>query len=134
MTQRALKQILPFDFRSDFGPQIIPAPETEAAAPSSAVTMSPIELADLLSEARAEGIREGKAHLRREEDERLQSVTQKLNQALANLVALASHLEASAYDQDMADTSLRLINATARRIIDGQGDMFADRDLPKPRE
>jgi hypothetical protein len=127
MTQRAMKQVLPFDFRSDFGPQIIPAPEPASPETQGGMSISPAELADLLSQARMEGIEEGMLRLRREEDDRLQAVTQKLNQALANLVALAGHLESSAYDQDMTETSLRLINATARRIIDGQGDLFADR-------
>ncbi len=125
MMQRAVKTLQPFEFRNDFGPQAVPAPAAEMH--ESLVTVTPAELAGLLAEARREGLEEGLARNRRDSEERLQSATSKLNQALANLVALAGHLEASAFDSDMTDTSMRLINATARRIIDGQGDMFADR-------
>jgi hypothetical protein len=125
MITRAVKQVQPFAFQSDFGPQPIEA--APAAAPLSQVTLSPAELAALLADARADGLAEGAARALRAEDDRLQAVTGKLNQALANLVALAGHLEAGANDSHATETALRLINATARRIIDGQGDLFAER-------
>jgi flagellar biosynthesis/type III secretory pathway protein FliH len=132
MNQRAVKQIQPFEFRSDFGPQTETAFAQPLAEPADArLRLEPAELAMLLSQARAEGLAEGLARVDDAGQERLQSVTNSLNQALANLVALAGHLEASAIDAQMAETSLRLINATARRIIDGQGDLFAPRkDFP----
>lgn len=134
MTQRAVKTVQEFEFRADFGPQelrLVPEPEPAPAPPPAPepaegqITLTGPELAMLLSEARAEGLAEGRQKTAAQEHERLQLVTGKLNQALANLVALAGHLEATAYDSDMSETSIRLINATAKRIIDGQGDMFA---------
>lgn len=90
------------------------------------------DLSDMLIEARAEGLAEGLARQKLEGHDRLQLVTSKLNQALANLVALAGHLEATANDPVCAETSIKLINAAAQRIIDGQGDLFTELDVESP--
>jgi hypothetical protein len=52
-------------------------------------------------------------------------VTDQLKEALSNLVSLADHLEAGAYADGFRETALRLVTATAQRIVDGQGDLFA---------
>ena len=52
------------------------------------------------------------------------TVTNALNEALANLVALTGHLEACAYEEGFSDRAHALIRATARTILDGQGDLF----------
>ncbi len=130
--QRAVKAIQPFEFRSDF--DFVPAEpvvEIEVEQPEviedAKISLTGAELAMLLSEARAEGIAEAEVREQHEEQERLNAVTSNLNQALANLVALAGHLEAAAYEDKFNDTSIKLINATAQRIVDGQGDLFAER-------
>lgn len=132
MTRRAVKTVQDFEYRSDFGPQeldLVTEPEPTEEAPSALkegqITLTGPELAMMLSEARAEGLVEGREQASQDDDDRVQLVTNKLNEALANLVALAGHLEASAYDSAMSETSLRLINATAKRIVDGQGDLFS---------
>ena len=101
MIHRAVKSVTPFDFRSDFS----------ARAPA------PVE-------ARAEGAASVRTEEARAETERLQGVTNALNEALANLVALTGHLEACAYDEGFSDRAHALIRATARTILDGQGDLF----------
>lgn len=128
--QRAVKAIQPFEFRSDF--DFVPAePAIEDAVPASEdeakISLTGAELAQLLFEARAEGIADAEARDKREDNERLQAVTDHLNQALANLVALAGHLEAAAYEEKFNATSIMLINEAAQRIVDGQGDLFAER-------
>lgn len=90
------------------------------------VKIPAVDLSDMLNEARAEGIAEALSQQKLEGHDRLQVVTGKLNQALANLVALAGHLEATANDSAYAETSIKLINAAAQRIIDGQGDLFGE--------
>ncbi|KCZ88355.1 hypothetical protein [Hyphomonas johnsonii] len=125
MTQRAVKSIEPFEFRSDFSST--PEPKAPALPDGGQVTLTGPELARLLSEARAEGLAEAARLETLQTEERLQAVTLKLNDALANLVALAGHLEAGAYDGLDVTASLDLIQTTAQRIIDGQGDLFADR-------
>lgn len=123
MSQRAVKSVQPFEFRSDF--MLAPAPEQPAAPTEGQLTLTGPELARLLSDARSEGLAEAARLESIQSDERLQAVTLKLNDALADLVALAKHLEAGAYEGLDIAASLDLINATAQRIIDGQGDLFA---------
>ena len=108
MTQRAVKSLQAFEFRSDFALPAEPEPPQREQ-----MDLSAPELARLLSQARAE--------------ERMQAVTLKLNEALADLVTLARHIETGAYEGLDVARSLNLINATAQRIIDGQGDLFAAR-------
>lgn len=128
MMNRAVKSLQPFEFRSDFrafaNEDTAPA-ETEA---EGQITLTGHELAELLSFARSEGIAEALQLQNQEDSKRLSGVTSKLNEALANLVALAEHLENVGAGSDIADTSLQLINAAAKRIIDGQGDLFAKSD------
>ena len=122
--QRAVKTLQAFEFRSDFS--IVEPPEPVVEPAPEQVSMPSSDLAMLLSEARAEGYAAAMAKADEARDERLRVVTENLSQALANLVSLAGHLESSARDQGFADTALALITATAQRIADGQGDLFAD--------
>lgn len=119
MIHRAVKSVSPFDFRSDFSASA-PAP-VEIDPP---VKLTTPELLDMLAEARAEGAASVRTEEARAETERLQGVTNALNEALANLVALTGHLEACAYDEGFSDRAHALIRATARTILDGQGDLF----------
>jgi len=124
--QRAVKSLQPFEFRDDFSaqPELMPAPPSPA---EEKVVLSGQDLALLLTEARAEGYAAAMAQRHGEQDERLQQVTDHLGEALASLVSLASHLEATAYAEGFRDTALHLVTATAQRIVDGQGDLFAHR-------
>tara|TARA_R110000751_G_scaffold12703_6_gene43619 strand:+ start:8419 stop:8796 length:378 start_codon:yes stop_codon:yes gene_type:complete len=125
MTQRAVKSVQPFEFRSDF--TLAPEPEQPALPAEGQLTLTGPELAHLLSEARSEGLAEAVRLESLKADERLQAVTQSLNDALADLVSLARHLEAGAYEGLDIAVALDLINASAQRIVDGQGDLFAER-------
>lgn len=125
MTQRAVKSVQPFEFRSDF--TRAPEPEQPAPATEGQLTLTGPELAHLLSEARSEGLAEAARLESLQAEERLQAVTQSLNDALTDLVSLARHLEAGAYEGLDIAVALDLINATAQRIVDGQGDLFAER-------
>jgi|TARA_R110002020_G_scaffold105961_2_gene246870 hypothetical protein len=122
MTQRAVKSVQAFEFRSDFT-----LPTEPEQPPREQMDLSAPELARLLSEARAEGLAEATRLEASQTEERMQAVTLKLNDALADLVTLARHIETGAYEGLDVAKSLDLINATAQRIIDGQGDLFAAR-------
>jgi len=123
--QRAVKSLQPFDFRSDFTaraePELPPPPVDEK------IVLSGYDLNLLLTEARAEAYSMAIAQRNQEQIARLQQVTENLTDALANLVSLAGHLEASAYADGFRETALHLVTATAQRIVDGQGDLFAQR-------
>ena len=121
--QRAVKSLQAFDFRSDFMPQ--PAPEVAPLPEEDKVALSGHDLTLLLTEARAEAYAMAMAQRNDQQNARLQQVTENLTDALANLVSLAGHLEASAYTDGFKDTALQLVTAAAQRIVDGQGDLFA---------
>ena len=120
MIHRAVKSVTPFDFRSDFSP----APPVQAD-PDPAVSLTTPELLQMLAEARAEGAEMAQAEAARADLAHLQTATNALNEALANLVALTGHLEACAYEEGFSERAHALIRATARTILDGQGDLFA---------
>ena len=121
--RRAVKSLQPFDFHSDFAPQ--DPPPAPALPAEEKIALSGQDLALLLTEARAEAYAAAIAQRRSDQDVRLQQVTENLTEALANLVSLAGHLEASAYADGFRETALHLVTATAQRIVDGQGDLFA---------
>lgn len=126
---RAVKSIQAFTFQSDFRPMetgVDLVVDPQDAETDGNISLSPHELAELLSVARAEGIEEALRLRSEKEGERLAGVTNQLDGALENLVALAKHIEASGFKQEMSEASLRLINKAARRIIDGQGDLFSE--------
>ena len=119
MIHRAVKSVTQFEFRSDFSPG--EAAPVELDPP---VKLTTPELLEMLAEARAEGAASVRAEAARADSERLQGVTNALNEALANLEALTGHLEACAYEEGFSDRAHALIRATARTILDGQGDLF----------
>ena len=121
--KRAVKSLQPFDFRSDFAAQ--PEPEVIAQPAEEKVVLSGHDLALLLTEARAEAYAMAMSQRNETQNARLQQVTENLTDALANLVSLADHLEASAYSDGFKDTALHLVTAAAKQIVDGQGDLFA---------
>ena len=120
MIHRAVKSVTPFDFRSDF----CAAPPAQVDA-DPAVSLTTPELLQMLADARAEGAAMAQADAARADLAHLQTATNALNEALANLVALTGHLEACAYEEGFSERAHALIRATARTILDGQGDLFA---------
>ena len=124
--QRAVKSLAPFDYRSDF---TIAEPEIIEEDPP--VKLTTPELLQILAEARAEGAAAVRDEQIRAESERLQGITNALNEALANLVQLTGQLEACAYEEGFSQQAVQLIAATARTIVDGQGDLFAAQEALK---
>lgn len=124
--RRSVSKLKPFEFQSDFSAPPATEPETE-----DRLSISAKELAALVAQARSEGEASAAAAFAGggEAEARLKASTAKLNDALADLVELAVHLEASAKSDGLSEEARRLINQAASRIIDGQGDLFrAPRD------
>jgi hypothetical protein len=118
MSKQTKSSIEAYEFRADFESK----PDTPVA---EQVKMDAAELATLLAQARSEGVAEALAQVQREDAQRLDGVAGQLNGALANLVELAGHLDAASTDAALAETSMQLINSAAKRIVDGQGDLFS---------
>ena len=106
----------PFEFQSDFS-----APRAEEPG---RIDMPADEFASLLAQARAEGLMEGRASAASEDAERLQGVSDKLREALGDLVKLAEHLEAASGSEGASSEVRALIKSAAQRLVDGQGDLF----------
>lgn len=107
----------PFEFQSDFS-----APKTDDPG---RVNMPAEDFASLLSQARAEGLMEGRASAASDEAERMEAVSKQLREALSDLVALAELLENSVGKDGAPDAVRTLIKSAAQRLIDGQGDLFS---------
>lgn len=116
MTRRAIKDYKPFRFSHDFAGGI----ETD----ETRIPVSADELARLLAEARVEGMVAANQEFETGLADDMQNAASSLNLALADLVALAGHLEALGPEPAMSETARTLINTAAQRIIDGQGDLF----------
>lgn len=127
--KRAVKSLQPFAFQADFSPQPVAEDTVSREVTHGEVTLSTAELVQFLAQARAEGAAEVVANRNREDIQRLQGAIDSLNEALADLVRLAGHLEASAYEDDLKQSALPMIRAVAQRIIDGQGDLFTEHEL-----
>ena len=94
----------PFEFQSDFSAPRAPAPEDPGR-----VTMPAEDFASLLSQARAEGIMEGRAAAASEDAERMEAMSRQLRDALGDLVQLAEYLEASSGKDGTSDDVRALI-------------------------
>lgn len=128
MTLKAIKTVVPFDFRSDFcavKSEDAPA-ERSISEDEDRVVLKTEEFAALLMTIRAEGVADAEARADAGRVEHLESAVTAMQQALGDLVALTSHIEATSRSSHEAERSAELIRSVAQRIIDGQGDLFAE--------
>ncbi len=109
MTRRAVSELVPFQYRSDFAPVA-----TAQTAADAAVS----ELKTLLCEARANAAAEARR------SERLERVSDKLQSAARDLATLADRLDAAARHGARIGDLKDLIAAAAAKIADGQADLF----------
>lgn len=121
--QRAVKAINPFEFRADFAPSVEPV--VQAPEGPDRISLTGEELAALLAQARQEALAEAARQARTDDLGQLRSFGAELAQVLADLVALTGHIEAAQYDSATEGRARALIDGAARRIIDGQGELFA---------
>ena len=120
MSTRAVKSVVPFEFRGDFE---APAPAPPADE-EERVSLNIAELAALLEDARS-----GAAELVRDEQVQIQAdamrdSAQALKSALANIVELAQILEKASISDDVRQDALTRVRHIATELVDGQGDLF----------
>lgn len=124
MTVRAVKSLTEFAFRNDFAP---PDRNPDRHDEPGTLRLSAGELASLLAEARAEGADAERARDAARESERLEAVSARLRQALEELLRLAECLDQAALPDDAARDAKALMASACQQIVDGQGDLFANR-------
>lgn len=115
--RRRIENLKPFPFESDFS-----APKADDP---NLITMSAMDLAALLADAR-----ESTATLVRDEtlsaeSDRIANVADSLKDALTAIVALAAHLEKAAIDEADRAAALHNVRRLASTLIEGQGELFA---------
>ncbi len=118
MIRRTVKSLAEFDFRGDFAP---------AAGAADTVRLSAAELAALLAGARADGAEAERARDAARESARLEAVSGQLKRALDELLRLAECLDRAALPEGAAREARTLIASACQGIVDGQGDLFANR-------
>ena len=121
MTRSAVKTVTDFVFQSDFQ---APAPAHEDDINTVSVTAR--ELAELLANARAEGMAAAHTRFENEHADRLNAASDALKTALTDLLALAEHLDQSPLSAGLQCQANQLIATACAHIVSGQRDLFAD--------
>ena len=121
MKRTAVKTISAFDYQSDFTP---PSDPSEADADTVQVTAS--ELAELLANARNEGLSAAQIQFETTHSERLKAVSGELTTALDELMKLAACLDDSLMASSAQHQVRQMITAACTHIVTGQRDLFAD--------
>lgn len=126
MSRRPLKSLVDFEFRSDFE-----TPENDAEPAGNpngldTVSVTASELADLLANARAEGLQAALAQQAAAAEAQLDTLSDELKKALGELLELAKCLERVALSPDDATQVRALITGACTHIVAGQRDLFAD--------
>lgn len=116
MTRRlASRSLTPFEFRADFAPP--PSPEP------ARITLSPTEFTALLDEARAQGHALAEHAVSEKVAGEITALQTRLHAAMADLAAIARHLEAVTRRAEAAHLAPTLL-PTCQRILDAQADLF----------
>ena len=121
MTRTAVKSVTPFEFRSDFK-----APEPQATQDVDTVAVSANELAELLANARNEGMAAADARHDKDTADKLTAMSAQLKAALEQLLKLAHCLDETALPPETETDVKQLLAAACAHIVNGQGDLFAD--------
>ena len=114
--KRRVEKLAPYPFASDFS---APAPQADET-----ISMSPQDLALLLSDAQASGAAIARNDALAEQAERLANTSADLKKVLVGIVELAAHLEKAAIDDDDRQVALDRVRRLAAVVIEGQGDLF----------
>ena len=126
MSRQPLSSLVDFEFRSDFEtPQtdIVPAGNPDGL---DTISMTASELAELLANARNEGLQAALAQQAAAAQTGLDTLSDELKKALGELLELAKCLERVALSPDDATHVRALITGACTHIVAGQRDLFAD--------
>ena len=121
MRRTAVRTVTDFDFQSDFTAPTIPAPETE-----DTVAVTPSELAQLLANARTEGMAAAEARHDSQTTQKLEIMSTQLKAALGELLKLAECLDKASLPLAAETQVKQLISTACAHIMNGQGDLFVD--------
>lgn len=121
MRRTAVKTVTDFTFQSDFT-----APSPPKAETADTVAVSANELAELLANARAEGMAAADARHDKETADKLHAMSDQLKAALGELLKLAECLDKASLSSVTTLEAKHLIAAACSHIVTGQGDLFAD--------
>ena len=115
--KRRVEKLAPYTFASDFS---APAPQADET-----ISMTPQDLALLLSDAQASGASIARNDALAEQAERLANTSSDLKKVLASIVDLAAYLEKAAIDDADRKVALERVRRLAAVVIEGQGDLFS---------
>jgi len=121
MRRTAVKSVTAFDFQSDFRAPSPPPPET-----ADTVSVTASELAELLANARAEGMAAADARHDVAIAEKLEIMSGQLKSALTELLKLAECLDKATLPLESELQAKQLISTACAHIVNGQRDLFAD--------
>lgn len=116
--KRRVEKITPFPFASDFSAPAPDAPET--------VSMTPQDLALLLSDAQSSGASIARNDTLAEQAELLAKTSGDLKKVLIGIVDLAAHLQQAAIDENDRNEAMDRVRRLAAVVIEGQGDLFGE--------
>jgi len=125
MSLRTLKSLVDFEFRSDFDTPDLEAP-TDNPNALDTVSVTASELAELLANARAEGLQAALTQQAENTQAQLETLSDELKKALSELLELAKCLERVALSPDDASHVRTLISGACTHIVAGQRDLFVD--------
>jgi len=119
MSERSVTSLKSFVFRHDFEQ---PSAQTEPAQ----ISMTSAALTEALSAARHESVAENDRQYAASIG-KVQTAAAGLEQALAQILELAEHLDRAMMDPGDRLRARNLMSSACQLIVDGQGDLF---DLP----
>lgn len=120
MRRTAVKTVCDFAFQSDFSAPV-PPPLQE----TDTVAVSANELAELLANARAEGMSAANARHDKDTALKLSAMSGQLKAALVELLKLAECLDKAILPEQAQLEARQLISTACAHIVNGQGDLFA---------
>jgi len=125
MSRRKISGLKPFPFEADFSPG-----RSDPDAQTAEISLR--DLARLGAELRAEGANGAQARLDADAVARLETAATRLENALGDLALLAERLELLAEDGWLPGDLAQSVRMATMRVSDGQGDLFAIRDVVAP--
>lgn len=122
--RRRIENLKPFPFESDFSAPNVDDPNL--------ITMSAMDLAALLADARESTSALVRDETLSAETERISGIADSLKEALTAIVNLAAHLEKAAIDETDRATALHNVRRLASTLIEGQGELFTKNTAYSP--
>ncbi|MFN7056018.1 hypothetical protein [Hyphomonas sp.] len=123
---------VPFEFRADFA-----APEMQADAGPDSIRLTAEEVFALITKVRRDTLAEAARGEVQAALAQVEAVAGTLREVMGDMVQLMGQIEAAGYEAAVEARMRVRLEAAARRLIDGQGELFGaaatlSRGLDKP--